>query len=483
MSNIFLKNNLKNNSTNLTSTESSIKLPKQLTIVNKYTMNDNVTSSVNMSQLNKTSSATSTFNNNDITSSMNMSQLNNPYSATSTMNMSQLNNKKSLNLVGGGSSSSINTSHVNNNDINNLISMLTSESNNSTTNTESLENKLQSLLLKGGGQNLETELLENKLQSVLQKDVSQSLDTETLEYKLRNFVKNSNQQNMKGGNRNMKGGNELLKLGVAAVAGAAAGSALTASYYNNNKDDENKSITENKCITETSSDVDIYKILNMNTNEYRQSKSPNEIFINNDHPPSKSPNEIFINNALITTTDVIDASPTSSMRSRNDYMPSTTSSDIRDNYNFRKPINNSTKSTDYINSDSYNRYIESQYKKISDQNVSRESPKQNIFEQGVSYGSQYDDRRSQYDDRRLSDLQSSLRGGGKANPALKAFAELSSLVSIKLNIKNGPNAKKIAGQLQRDIKEKNSDIKTSEILNAAKSHLEKNMEKYKKMIK
>jgi hypothetical protein len=70
-----------------------------------------------------------------------------------------------------------------------------------------------------------------------------------------------------------------------------------------------------------------------------------------------------------------------------------------------------------------------------------------------------------------------------ANPALKAFTELSKLVSTKLNISNGPNSKKIAGQLQRDVKEKNYNIKTSEILSVAKFHLEKNIDKYKILIK
>jgi hypothetical protein len=148
-------------------------------------------------------------------------------------------------------------------------------------------------------------------------------------------------------------------------------------------------------------------------------------------------------------------------------------------FDFREPINNNfSRQTNEptSNDELFKKYIETEYQKLQNQDVSRRTS------QDFNNRSQQDfNNRSQQDvDKRLGELQS---GGGTANPALKAFAELSKLVSTKLNISNGPNAKKIAGQLQRDIKEKNSNIKTSEILSAAKSHLEKNMDKYKKLIK
>jgi len=76
-----------------------------------------------------------------------------------------------------------------------------------------------------------------------------------------------------------------------------------------------------------------------------------------------------------------------------------------------------------------------------------------------------------------------LIGGGKANPALQAFAKLSKMVSEKLSIPNGPQAKKIAGQLQRDIKEKFPDIELDDILKKGKEHLEKNKSKYEALKK
>ena len=81
------------------------------------------------------------------------------------------------------------------------------------------------------------------------------------------------------------------------------------------------------------------------------------------------------------------------------------------------------------------------------------------------------------EDRRVEEI---MNGGN--NPGMKAFRDISKLVSEKLNISNGPNAKKIAGQLQRDVKEKNVDITHDKLVAVAKNHLEQNINKYKKMV-
>jgi hypothetical protein len=70
---------------------------------------------------------------------------------------------------------------------------------------------------------------------------------------------------------------------------------------------------------------------------------------------------------------------------------------------------------------------------------------------------------------------------GGNNPALVAFREISAMVAKKLGISNGPNAKKIAGQLQRDVKEKNNGISIDKLVDAAKKHIDDNLEKYKRM--
>ena len=85
---------------------------------------------------------------------------------------------------------------------------------------------------------------------------------------------------------------------------------------------------------------------------------------------------------------------------------------------------------------------------------------------------------SEIQDERLKQLN---QEGGN-NPALIAFREISKMVSEELDISNGPNCKKIAGQLQRDLKEKIPDITHDKLVAAAKKHLLSNMDKYKKMV-
>ena len=53
------------------------------------------------------------------------------------------------------------------------------------------------------------------------------------------------------------------------------------------------------------------------------------------------------------------------------------------------------------------------------------------------------------------------------NPALAAFAKLSKHVSEKLGISNGPNAKRIAGAANREIKEKNPGMSPVDVAEAA----------------
>jgi predicted phage tail protein len=74
-----------------------------------------------------------------------------------------------------------------------------------------------------------------------------------------------------------------------------------------------------------------------------------------------------------------------------------------------------------------------------------------------------------------------LQDGGE-NAGLKIFHKISKLVSDTLQIPNGKQTKVIAGQLNRDIKEINPNLQGDELYNEVKKHLEKNINKYKKMI-
>ena len=82
-------------------------------------------------------------------------------------------------------------------------------------------------------------------------------------------------------------------------------------------------------------------------------------------------------------------------------------------------------------------------------------------------------------DPRLNKLQ---QGGRGTNVGFENFLKVAALVATKLNIPNSAKAKKIAGQLQRDVKEKNKDITSDKMVNVAEKHLIANLEKYKKMI-
>ena len=68
------------------------------------------------------------------------------------------------------------------------------------------------------------------------------------------------------------------------------------------------------------------------------------------------------------------------------------------------------------------------------------------------------------------------------NPALAAFAKLSKHISEKLGISNGPNAKRIAGAANREIKEKNPGMSPVDVAEAAAKLFDENMDRFKKML-
>ena len=67
------------------------------------------------------------------------------------------------------------------------------------------------------------------------------------------------------------------------------------------------------------------------------------------------------------------------------------------------------------------------------------------------------------------------------NPGFAAFLELKKKIAAKLGIPNSPKAGKVAGAVQREIKEKNAGMDAVEVSKKAFELFESNMEKYKKM--
>lgn len=121
---------------------------------------------------------------------------------------------------GGSITSSNNISKINSADINNLLSMLTSENSNDTS-TSQLENKLKNLLVQEGGNITETtntEMLEQKINKLLAQQGgntetvnTEMANTEILEKKINNLMKTT----QSGGANIAKGIITLAALGAA----------------------------------------------------------------------------------------------------------------------------------------------------------------------------------------------------------------------------------------------------------------------------
>ena len=208
MSNIFMKNDLKILN-NLDTTEvSSFRLPSKLSFNNKQS-NYSETSEMNFSD------ATSSAMPYNAPVSVTSSDINSVTSSVMPLQNTVTSSVMPSQMGGNYNYSVTSSENVNANDINNLISMLTSESNNSVRNSSKVNKQYG-----GYNQEIDTELLENKLYSMLKKQ--------------------------KGGK-----GNEMAAFGLGAVAGAAG------LYYLNNRN-----ATETATETATESSVNASKIIN-----------------------------------------------------------------------------------------------------------------------------------------------------------------------------------------------------------------------------
>jgi len=71
---------------------------------------------------------------------------------------------------------------------------------------------------------------------------------------------------------------------------------------------------------------------------------------------------------------------------------------------------------------------------------------------------------------------------GGVNPGFQAFLDLKKFVAEKLGVSNGPIAAKVAGAVQKDMKEKHPDMDAVSLAAEGRKHFEKNMDHYKQMI-
>jgi len=71
---------------------------------------------------------------------------------------------------------------------------------------------------------------------------------------------------------------------------------------------------------------------------------------------------------------------------------------------------------------------------------------------------------------------------GGTNPGFQAFLDLKKYIAEKLGIPNGPNAAKVAGAVQKDMKEKHPDKDAVSLADEGRKHFDKNIDHYKQMI-
>jgi hypothetical protein len=337
-----------------------------------------------------------------------------------------MNNNRVNNIVGGNASitSSANLSKINSGDINNLLSMLTSESDNNNNDGDMLEN----ILHQNGGDLLteNTADLENRLTFMLGQTggSDDNISTDALENRINDIIR-SNQSG---------GAKSLLSLAGLTLAGTMLHKKLSNS-------------------TDTETEFNASKIIGSAVNNPMQqrvsrSNSPNRRSVVNS--PSRRLVEPSTKNRFNVQVP-LDSATSSEMPSRN----INTLSETSNNSVFVKQPNVSTNPFIPLTTTTVN----------NNSNLSNLSATSSAMPMS---------------DKRLSNLDLNQDGGN--NPPLIAFREISSMAAKKLNIPNGPKAKKIAGQLQRDVKEKNKDISVDKLVEAARNHLNNNLEKYKKMI-
>ena len=456
MSSLLFKNDIHNILP--TTTENSVNVLNNIKINNLNDDNEySATSSafMNNNNLNTVTSTTNMSkmvggNYNTVTSTTNMSKMvgGNYNTVTSTTNMSQL----------GGGNNYINsdTSDLNN-DINNLLSMLTSESNIQTKNVpiNTLENKLRNMLNQDGGNNKQND-----------NNFSDELNTEVLEQQIYNIVKNNKQKagnNKHNTNNKQKGGNyasDIVKIGLAATGAIVA--------YNLLKPTDN-SVTE--------SEVNVNKLLNHPTQYVQQPIAQQQFAQQFAQKQQAHQNKLqdfaqqFAQQQFAQQQQQFAQQQQEKQQNKYSNVLSTTSQ-------MDSPIQSPTFSTtsSMIPSKNYdNVFLPSQ------QQNNIINPYNNSTTTSVILG--VDDRLEALN----KQSQPSFIGGnndliGGNNPALVAFRKIVTNVVNKLGIKYN-KALKVAAKVQADVKAKQPKISHNKLADAANTQLTNNLKEYKDFFK
>jgi len=517
-------------------------------------------------------------------------------SSNNKLNGGNNNLNESNNNLNGSITSSSNLSKINSADINNLLSMLTSENENTNNN---LDNKLKNMLNQNGGNSQlsemteSTEQIEKRLINMLGKsnnsnNISENTNTEVLENKINNIIKsvnsdvnsetfNYNQKNLnhKGGSLNdnnqtnwnyknwNKNGDDQKNLNVNNQTNWNHKN-LNHKKWNKNIDDQkvdnqkvnNKNVDDQnggaKALLTFASLGAAATLLNKYSKNTDSSEYNAEKIIGPDLNLNNVKQETLLNNnnLSLTSTEINDnknfhnLSDTSTLNSdifqkpqnqqSNSFIPLTTTTINESSVNpiFTKNENK------FVNSDNNIKeqlaQLQKQQNKLEQQLQSQrqaQQPTQIYVQTGqpiqpiqpiqqsrpiqpIQPYHQFSEQSSMISPYQLSnsetssmheknntdvsisttstDFQSNTKvnsdnrlnqlGGAGANAGMRAFHELCSYVAKELNIPNGRTVKKIAGQLNKDIKEDNVGIKPEKILTIAKKYFKDNIEKYKELL-
>ena len=94
-----------------------------------------------------------------------------------------------------------------------------------------------------------------------------------------------------------------------------------------------------------------------------------------------------------------------------------------------------------------------------------------------------DQTMSEFFDDSLNTTTELVQDGGRGmNPVFAAMLEVRKHVSNKLNIKNGPDAAKVAGAVLREVREKNPSINNKDLAKVGKKHFDDNESHFKSML-
>ena len=124
---------------------------------------------------------------------------------------------------------------------------------------------------------------------------------------------------------------------------------------------------------------------------------------------------------------------------------------------------------------------------INNLNVSATSVSVNEAQVGGAKKSKKSSKKASKKSSKKASKKSSKKGSKKSldggvNAGFQAFLDLKKYIAEKLGVSNGPIAAKVAGAVQKDMKEKHPDKDAVTIAAEGRKHFDKNMDHYKQML-